>query len=59
MRRCDLKGALGDAMHAVLCAAGYNIRWLLRWIALFWLSILAATMAHFDITQPRLVDIRR
>jgi IS5 family transposase len=32
MERCHLKGALGDALHAVLCAAGYNIRWLLRMI---------------------------
>lgn len=30
MDRCWLKGATGDALHAVLCAAGYNIRWLLR-----------------------------
>jgi hypothetical protein len=29
MGRCHLKGALGDKMHAVLCAAGYNTRWLL------------------------------
>lgn len=28
--RCYLKGELGDALHAVLCAAGYNIRWLMR-----------------------------
>lgn len=28
--RCHLKGQLGDALHAVLCAAGYNIRWLMR-----------------------------
>lgn len=27
-----LKGAEGDAIHAVQCAAGYNIRWLLRMI---------------------------
>jgi IS5 family transposase len=33
MGRCHLKGALGDKLHAVLCAAGYNIRWLLRMIA--------------------------
>jgi len=32
MNRCHLKGQAGDAMHAVLCAAGYNIRWLLRMI---------------------------
>lgn len=29
MDRCWLQGATGDALHAVLCAAGYNIRWLL------------------------------
>ena len=33
MDRCHLKGELGDRLHAVLCAAGYNIRWLLRMIA--------------------------
>lgn len=32
MNRCHLKGAEGDAIHAELCAAGYNIRWLLRMI---------------------------
>jgi IS5 family transposase len=30
MERCWLKGQTGDALHAVLCAAGFNIRWLLR-----------------------------
>ena len=30
MDRCWLQGALGDALHAVSCAAGYNLRWLLR-----------------------------
>jgi IS5 family transposase len=30
MDRCWLQGALGDALHALGCAAGYNIRWLLR-----------------------------
>ena len=30
MDRCWLKGQLGDALHAVLCATGYNLRWLLR-----------------------------
>jgi IS5 family transposase len=33
MKRCWLKGSEGDALHAVLCAAGFNIRWLLRAIA--------------------------
>ena len=30
MIRCYLKGGIGDALHAISCAAGYNIRWLLR-----------------------------
>jgi IS5 family transposase len=33
MRRCWLKGQAGDALHAMLCATGYNLRWLLRVIA--------------------------
>ena len=33
MDRCWLQGAIGDALHALSCAAGYNIRWLLRAIA--------------------------
>lgn len=30
LQRCWLKGSEGDALHAVLCAAGFNLRWLLR-----------------------------
>jgi len=30
MDRCWMQGTLGDALHALSCAAGYNIRWLLR-----------------------------
>jgi transposase, IS5 family len=30
MDRCWLQGAMGDALHALGCAAGYNIRWLMR-----------------------------
>ena len=33
MDRCHLNGQTGDRLHAVLCAAGHNIRWLLRMIA--------------------------
>lgn len=33
MDRCHLKGPQGDRLHAVLCAAGYNLQWLLRMIA--------------------------
>jgi IS5 family transposase len=30
MDRCWLQGQLGDALHAVLCATGYNLKWLMR-----------------------------
>ena len=33
MDRCWLKGAVGDVLHTISCAAGYNLRWLLRAIA--------------------------
>lgn len=33
--RCYLNGPEGDAHHPILCAAGYNLRLLLRWISLF------------------------
>ena len=45
--RCWLKGAEGDALHAVLCAAGYNLRWLLRAVArlgLEWFFALCALL---------------
>ena len=33
MGHSHLKGERGDRLHAVLCAAGYNIKWLLRMVA--------------------------
>ena len=33
MDRWRIHGEMGDRPHAVLCAAGYNIGWLLRMIA--------------------------
>ena len=44
MDRCWLHGATGDALHAVLCAVGYNIRWLLRAIVRLGLKGLLAPM---------------
>lgn len=41
LARCHLKGETGDRLHAVLCAAGYNIRWLMRMIAQKGLAFLA------------------
>jgi transposase, IS5 family len=63
MDRCWLKGAAGDALHAVLCAAGFNIRWLLRAIArlglpglllaLFGLGLYAANSVNGSVPLPR------
>jgi transposase, IS5 family len=51
LRRCHLKGSTGDAMHAVLCASGYNIRWLIRWIAAGLLAILAMLGRALDLQR--------
>jgi IS5 family transposase len=37
-----LKGALGDAIHAVLCGAGHNLRMILRKLRLFYALVLIA-----------------
>jgi IS5 family transposase len=48
MDRCWLQGAMGDALHAISCALGYNIRWLMRALlakaakALLWLHQMKA-----------------
>ncbi|WP_198390867.1 transposase, partial [Burkholderia ubonensis] len=62
LRRCWLKGASGDALHAVLCATGFNLRWLLRAMArlgvgpvlLRWLRhVKRAAFAHDFLTIAR------
>jgi hypothetical protein len=45
-----LKSAEGDALHAVLCAAGYNIRWLLRMIVKKGLGLLLRLLQVSDLT---------
>jgi len=40
-----LKGRIGDAIHAVLCGAGHNIRLLLRRLRRFYASIMAMWLA--------------
>jgi IS5 family transposase len=62
MNRCHLKGANGDSLHAVLCAAGYNIRWLLRMIvkkglSLFLRLLQAAGWTDFSDLQRKLRGI--
>jgi IS5 family transposase len=48
LRRNSHKGARGDVMNPILAAAGFNHRWLMRWIALFWRWLWAAIMGPFD-----------
>lgn len=50
MDRCHLKGSAGDALHAVLCAAGYNIRWLLRMIVKKGLGLLLCLLQVSGLT---------
>jgi IS5 family transposase len=46
-----LKGALGDAIHAVLCGAGHNLRMILRKLRLFYALILATFYRAFTVLQ--------
>jgi IS5 family transposase len=45
-----LKGALGDAMHAVLCGAGHNLRMIPRRLRLFYALILVALLSFKSAT---------
>ena len=57
LSRCPLKGPIGDALFAVLCACGHNIRkilahlraWLASMIALIWVAI------HAPDRRPQIV----
>ena len=59
MDRCHLKGSEGAALHAVLCAAGYNIRWLLRMIVKKGLGLLLCLLqaSGFAILFEKLGEI--
>lgn len=50
LNRNPLKGALGDALHAVLCGAGHNIRLLLSLLRLF-----VAHLQALILVEPRQV----
>ena len=41
-----LKGTLGDAIHAVLCGAGHNLRMILRKLRLYCALVLLALLKH-------------
>ena len=50
-----LKGALGDAMNAVLCGAGHNLRIILRKLKFFWRWFLSPSIARVS----RFVQLNR
>ena len=54
MDRCWLGGSSGDALHAVLCAAGFNIRWLLRAIAAKGLAALLLVFSQLTLYAARI-----
>ncbi|KOR47916.1 transposase, partial [Xanthomonas oryzae] len=61
LNRCHLKGAQGDALHVLGCAAGYNLRWLPRWIAFLraWLQPMRAQSSTSSSTMwPRTMAFR-
>ena len=55
MDRCWLKGAVGDALHAISCAAGYNIRWLMR--AIVAQAAKAAKAAFLALSKPTMYGL--
>jgi hypothetical protein len=55
MDRCWLKGAVGDALHAISCAAGYNVRWLMR--AILAQAAKAAKAALLALSKPALYGL--
>jgi IS5 family transposase len=65
MDRCWLQGKLADVLHVVLCAAGYNLRWLLRamvrlgpkvailrFLLLQWVSCIRDEQPAADVNTP-------
>jgi IS5 family transposase len=52
LARNFLKGSEGDAMNAVLCGAGYNLRKILKRLALFWLRICWLEVRWFQLRSP-------
>jgi transposase, IS5 family len=59
MDRCWLGGSSGDALHAVLCAAGFNIRWLLRAIAAKGLAALLLLLSQLTVYAASIANVLR
>ena len=59
LRRNWLKGSLGDALNAVLCGAGHNLRMILRAIRLFCACLLGFLMKNYIRLQPTYTELRQ
>ena len=59
MDRCWLGGSSGNALHAVLCAAGFNIRWLLLAIAAKGLAALLFVYSRLALYAARMGKVLR
>ena len=52
LARCPLKGTLGDALHAVLCGCGHNIRLILAHLRAFVAEILRVILKAIAALMP-------
>jgi len=59
LSRCALKGTLGDALHAVLCGCGHNIRMILAHLRALWAKILAVFYTIFGTEGGQIADQTR
>jgi len=59
MDRCWLQGALGDALHSISCAAGYNVRWLMRAIGRLGIGPAFLRLLQAALSQLRVPQIRQ
>ena len=59
LRRNWLKGSLGDALNAVLCGAGHNLRMILRALRLLYVWILSSVIADINPRQSRKPEFAR
>ena len=59
LTRCALKGTLGDALFAVLCGCGHNIRKILAYLRTLLTALLASFMQHYTGPERRVVPSTR
>jgi transposase, IS5 family len=53
LTRCPLKGTLGDAVFAVLCACGHNLRKILAHLRALLTLLIAALIGSLRLAEPR------